>query len=73
MGCEQIPSTPWARDKRLKEIGLYQQQNMLDSSTSYGQAHFTRVLGWKPEVYAVLSAKVRNEFRNPNFRIYSVL
>jgi hypothetical protein len=69
--CRQIPSTPWAKDKRLKEIGLYQQQNMLDSSTSYGYAHFTRVLGWTGEEYSVLAAQVKNEFRNPKSHLYS--
>lgn len=68
---QKIPSTPWPKNRRLKEIGLYQQQNMLDASVSYGQAHFTRVLDWTAEEYAVLSAQVRNELRDPKAHLFS--
>lgn len=46
---------------------------MLDASSSYGQAHFTRVLGWSPQEYAVLSAGVRNEFKDRRLHLYSNL
>lgn len=46
---------------------------MIDTSSSYGQAHFTRVLGWTKEEYDVLSANVRTELRNPKYHIYSKL
>jgi len=69
----KVPCGPWPRDRRLKEIGLYQQQNMLDAASSYGQAHFTRVLGWSADEYAVFSATVRNELRNSKLHLYSNL
>ncbi|KAH8687701.1 TAM domain methyltransferase [Tricladium varicosporioides] len=69
----KVPNTPWPKDRRQKEIGLYQQQNMLDASSSYGQAHFTRVLGWRKEEYDVLSAGVRNELKNMKYHLYSNL
>lgn len=69
----QVPSSPWPRSRRQKEIGLYQQQNMLDASSAYGSAHFTRVLGWTHEEYEVLSAGVRNEFRDREMQLYSNL
>jgi hypothetical protein len=69
--CGKVPTTLWPKDRRMKGIGLYQQQNMLDASTSYGQANFTRVLGWSAEEYAVLSAQVRNELRDPKAHLFS--
>lgn len=46
---------------------------MLDASSAYGQAHFTRVLGWTPQEFAVLSAGVRNEIKDRSLHLYSNL
>jgi hypothetical protein len=70
---EQVPSAPWAKNQTQKEIGLYQQQNMSDASSSYGNAHFTRVLGWSNEEFEVLSAGVRTELKDKQFQLYSNL
>jgi len=70
---EQVPNSPWPKDRRWKEIGLYQQHNMLDAASSYGQAHFTRVLGWTPEEFQVLSAGVRKELKNLKYHLRSNL
>lgn len=67
----QVPVTPWPRNKLHKEMGMYQQQNMLDASSSYGSAHFTRVLGWSIEEFTVLSARVKNELRDKSMQLYS--
>ena len=68
-----VPSSPWPKDKELKTIGAYQLLNMLDAASSYGQAHFTRVLGWSPEEYAVLNAKVRAQLKDRSLQLYSDL
>ncbi|RDW82220.1 hypothetical protein BP6252_03332 [Coleophoma cylindrospora] len=73
INVEEVPGSPWPRDRTLREVGLYQQQNMFDASSSYGQAHFTRVLGWSPQEFAVLSAGVRNELRDKRLHLYSKL
>ncbi|TVY43919.1 Secondary metabolism regulator [Lachnellula subtilissima] len=69
----KVPDTPWPKDPRWKEVGLYQQQNMLDASSAYGQAHFTRVLGWSVEEFQVLSAGVRRELKNLKYHMISNL
>ncbi|RDL39240.1 S-adenosyl-L-methionine-dependent methyltransferase [Venustampulla echinocandica] len=69
----RVPNAPWPKDPTQKEIGVYQQQNMIDASSSYGQAHFTRVLGWTKEEYDVLSARVRNELKSSKYHLYSNL
>jgi hypothetical protein len=46
---------------------------MLDASSSYGQAHFTRVLDWTPEEFQVLSAGVRRELKNLKYHLLSNL
>lgn len=68
-----VPSNPWPKDKEMKTIGAYQLLNMLDTASSYGQAHFTRVLGWSPAEYAVLNAKVRTQLQDRGLQLYSDL
>jgi hypothetical protein len=68
-----VPSNPWPKDKEMKTIGSYQVLNMLDAASSYGQAHFTRVLRWSPEEYAVLSAKVRTQLKDRGLQLFSNL
>ncbi|KAL2071258.1 hypothetical protein VTL71DRAFT_12493 [Oculimacula yallundae] len=69
----KVPLGPWAKNRRQKEIGLYQQQNMLDASSAYGAAHFTRVLGWSNDEFSILSAGVRNEMKDRSGQLYSNL
>lgn len=68
-----VPSGPWPRDKEMKTLGAYQLLNMLDAASSYGQAHFTRVLGWSANEYEVLSAKVRSQLKDRSLQLYSDL
>lgn len=70
---QTVPSQPWAKNRHLKTIGAYQQQNVLDGTISYEQAHFTRVLGWSADEYAVLSAKVRTHIKDLRLQLYSNL
>lgn len=44
---------------------------MKEAANSYGLAHFTRVLNWKPEEYNVLASKVRNEMMNKDLHLFS--
>jgi hypothetical protein len=68
-----VPVGPWPKDKDMKILGAYHLLNMLDAASSYGQAHFTRVLGWSAEEYAVLNAKVRSQMKDRNLQLYSNL
>jgi hypothetical protein len=68
-----VPAASWAKNKEMKTLGAYQLLNMLDAASSYGQAHFTRVLGWSADEYAVLSAKVRNQLKDRTLQLYSDL
>lgn len=69
----RVPDSPWAKDKKWKELGLYQQHQMLDATSSYGQAHFTRVLGWSKQEFDVMSACCRRELKDLRFHTYSDL
>ena len=44
---------------------------MLDGSSSYGAAHFTRVLGWTSEEFEMLSVSVKSELKDRTLQVYS--
>jgi hypothetical protein len=66
-----VPTGAWPKDKYMKTLGAFQLMNMLDAAQSYGQAHFTRVLGWAPEEYEVLSGYVRTQLKDRKTQLYS--
>jgi hypothetical protein len=67
----QVPQGPWARKAELKKLGLFHREQMKEAANSYGLAHFTRVLNWKPEEYNVLASKVRNEMMSKDLHLFS--
>jgi hypothetical protein len=69
----QVPYSPWARDRKLKELGSYQQLLMLEALDAYSFALFTRVLGWDAPRIQVLLAGVRKELLDRKFHGYSRL
>ncbi|KAF4308157.1 S-adenosyl-L-methionine-dependent methyltransferase-17 [Botryosphaeria dothidea] len=67
----KCPHGPWMEDPRKKVVGIYRREHMMEAATSYGIAHFTRVLGWKPEEYQVLASRVRKEMRDESLKLWS--
>ncbi|GIK01893.1 hypothetical protein Aspvir_005934 [Aspergillus viridinutans] len=67
----KIPLSPWAKNPKLKELGKFQQVNMLESLDAYSFALMTRVLGWHiTEVHALL-AGARAELLNRSIHMYA--
>jgi hypothetical protein len=40
------PMGPWPKDQRLKEIGLFQREQVLEGLSGIAMGMFTRALGW---------------------------
>lgn len=55
----------------MKELGRYQQFNMLEAMESYSMALFTRVLGWKADEVKIFFADVRKETVDRSLHLYS--
>lgn len=69
----KVPLSPWPADRRYRELGRYMNVQMMDSLEPYSLALFTRVLGWQPERLQELLARVRQDLRNPNYHMYSMV
>ncbi|KAI5797327.1 TAM domain methyltransferase [Peziza echinospora] len=70
---ERIPSSPWPKDKKLKELGHYHMHNLLDAMDSYGLAPLTRILGMERVEAEVLLAAARAEIRDRKNHFYTVV
>ena len=67
----KIPIGPWAKDRKLKEIGTFHREYSLASVEPYTLALFTRVQGWSKDRTQVLIAGVKDELRNPSNHFYT--
>ncbi|EEA27742.1 hypothetical protein TMatcc_003960 [Talaromyces marneffei ATCC 18224] len=68
---QKCPLSPWPKDKRLKELAMYMNLQMMESIEPYGLALFSRVLKWDTtRIYALLDG-VRRDLRNLNYHMYS--
>ena len=64
------PINEWPKDKRAKQLGLWQQTNFLDGLTGFTYASHTRILGWSKEEVEVFLAKVRKDINNKGMHTY---
>jgi hypothetical protein len=63
--------TPWAKNKKLKEQGRFNQMAMLDSLQAYTLHLFTKVLGYSASEAEVYLVDVRKELMDPRIHMYS--
>lgn len=65
-----VPNNQWPKDKRLKEIGMWQNENIASGLEGLSAALFTRVLGWSKEELDVLLAQARKEHKDTRIHSY---
>ncbi|KAF2841840.1 S-adenosyl-L-methionine-dependent methyltransferase [Patellaria atrata CBS 101060] len=68
-----FPTNPWPKDKKLKEIGRWNEINITDGLQGFSLALFTRVLGWTKEEVEVHCARVRNDMHNRAIHAYFLI
>ncbi|RMJ28403.1 Methyltransferase [Aspergillus sp. HF37] len=66
----KIPLNPWAKDRKMKELGRYHQVNMLEAMESYSMALFTRILDWSADEAKIFFAGVRTELMDRSLHLY---
>ncbi|KAL1966262.1 hypothetical protein VTN77DRAFT_4615 [Rasamsonia byssochlamydoides] len=69
----KLPQSPWSEDEKLKQIGVFQQHNLLEALGPYTYALFTRFLNWKREEIEVLLAGARKEIKDLSHHLYTKL
>ncbi|RJE18621.1 Methyltransferase [Aspergillus sclerotialis] len=67
----KIPTNPWAKQPRMKELGRFQQVNFLEGMEAHTLALLTRVLGWDAIEVQLLLAEVRKELTDRSIHSYA--
>ncbi|RMJ24772.1 Methyltransferase [Aspergillus sp. HF37] len=68
---QKVPLNPWPKHRKLKELGRYQQVNMIEAMESYSMALFTRVLEWEADEVKVFFTGVRQELTDRSLHTYA--
>jgi hypothetical protein len=64
------PSNKWPKDKRHKEIGMWNNENIVSGLQGFLMAALTRGLGWQKEEVDVLVAQARRDVNDRNIHAY---
>jgi hypothetical protein len=64
------PTNPWAKGKKHKELGAWNNENMNIALESLTMAPFTRGHGWTSEEVNVFLVNVRRELNDPKIHAY---
>ncbi|KAK0611708.1 S-adenosyl-L-methionine-dependent methyltransferase [Immersiella caudata] len=65
----KIPVGSWAKERRLKEVGLLNLAQMLDGLEAFSQRCFCQVLRWEKDDLLDLLEKVRMELMNKSLHL----
>ncbi|PSN69549.1 S-adenosyl-L-methionine-dependent methyltransferase [Corynespora cassiicola Philippines] len=65
----KVPIGPWAKDKKLKQIGALYLINLTELLEAALLGLLTRVEGWTPEEVQVFMAQVRNDLKKKSVHI----
>jgi hypothetical protein len=65
-----IPCGPWAKNKKLKKVGVWQEYCLREGLEAYSLAIFTRLLGWELLEVEALLREVRSELGNRAYHWY---
>ncbi|KAK3340025.1 S-adenosyl-L-methionine-dependent methyltransferase [Neurospora tetraspora] len=66
----KMPTSPWPRDPKQKEVGLYYYAAISSDAEGVMQFMFGNVLGWTQEQIAVFAAHARRELKDMSIHGY---
>ncbi|KAI8262709.1 Secondary metabolism regulator laeA [Colletotrichum sp. SAR 10_98] len=66
----RFPMSPWPKDPKLKNIGMWTQASLLPGLEGMSLALMTREMDWSKEETMILCAQVRKDLSNPKIHAY---
>ncbi|CCC12969.1 unnamed protein product [Sordaria macrospora k-hell] len=67
-----IPASPWSKDPKLKELGLFFRTTWLSDIEGVCQFMFGNVMGWEKQDISTYIAHLKTELKNPDIHAYMV-
>lgn len=66
----KVPSSPWPKDKRLKQIGALEMTNVVEGATAFGLRAFEKVFGWSKDQTELAMVNFRRDVKNRHYHQY---
>ncbi|KAL2171975.1 hypothetical protein VTG60DRAFT_1034 [Thermothelomyces hinnuleus] len=66
----KMPCNPWPKDQRLKLVGAFEMENLLQGLSGMVTRLFVKTLNWTPEQVQLFLVDVRREIKNRNLHVY---
>ncbi|KAK1564205.1 S-adenosyl-L-methionine-dependent methyltransferase [Colletotrichum navitas] len=66
----RFPISPWSKDKKLRNLGIRNREQLLQGLEAFSLGSFARVLDWSKEEVVVLCAGVRKDLQDLNIHAY---
>lgn len=70
MSVYKWPSNSWPKDTKYKELGIWNNENVLSGLEAFSMAPFTRALDWKPAEVSVFLIDVRKDVNDRSIHAY---
>ncbi|KXH44085.1 hypothetical protein CSIM01_04389 [Colletotrichum simmondsii] len=70
MHVDKWPTNPWARQRKYKELGMWNNENMTSGVEGFTMAAFTRAHEWKREEVQVFLIDVRKDLKDRSIHAY---
>ncbi|KAF4862744.1 Secondary metabolism regulator LAE1 [Colletotrichum siamense] len=70
MSTYKWPTNTWPKDKKFKELGMWNHENFMQGVEGMSIAPFTRALKWTPEEVAVFLIDVRKDGKDHSIHAY---
>ena len=64
------PLNPWPKDEHLKELGLWNRENLIDCLEAWALMPLSKYLGWSEDAIRELVAKAYQDLVNPKNKAY---
>lgn len=66
----KVPTSPWPRNKRMKLIGAFEMQSLLQGASAFSLRTFSKALGWSQQETEVFLMGMRRDCRDLRFHTY---
>lgn len=66
----KMPTSPWAKDQRLRLVGAFEQENLIKNLDGISMRVFQKGLGWGVDETSVFLAGVKRDIMNRRHHSY---
>jgi len=66
----KVPTSPWPKDRRMKLIGAFEMQSLLQGASAFSLRSFSKAYGWTQIETEVFLMALRNDCRDLRYHTY---